>query len=214
MPRIAFCGASGTGKTTLARRLAHHLNIPLGFWGNRLTARNMGFAKAQDTDIAVREVYSRKRAEGYDAETAAYAAIRARGQDDTRSNCRDLFQEMQRASKRVWEDNTLAFVTDRTYIDGHIYHEMAGGRPCVQETLCFTEEVYGAIIYLPLANGQWLDGDPVRQGIDHEAFDVRAQELLDRVYTGFTVVITPQPGSIDEVFNDIVTQLDAQGIRP
>ncbi len=63
--RIAFCGPSGTGKTTLARYLAHRYELPMNPVGARSTAAAMGFAAPYDVDAAGRrEEFQRRVREG------------------------------------------------------------------------------------------------------------------------------------------------------
>lgn len=50
MNRIAFCGASGTGKTTLAKRLAEAWGVPLSPSMARRAAEQMGFESPYDSD--------------------------------------------------------------------------------------------------------------------------------------------------------------------
>lgn len=50
--RLAFCGASGTGKTTMARWLAETLELPINPVGSRSTALEMGFTNPYDVDKA------------------------------------------------------------------------------------------------------------------------------------------------------------------
>jgi len=50
--RFAFCGASGTGKTTMATWLAETLGVPINPVGSRSTAAEMGFASPYDVDAA------------------------------------------------------------------------------------------------------------------------------------------------------------------
>lgn len=59
--RIAFAGASGTGKTTLARFVADRFGIPLNPVGSRSVAISMGFASPYDADKAgMRESFQRR----------------------------------------------------------------------------------------------------------------------------------------------------------
>ena len=55
--RLAFCGASGTGKSTLATRLAQELGLDLNPVGSRSTARAMGFDNPYDVDKACLATY-------------------------------------------------------------------------------------------------------------------------------------------------------------
>lgn len=49
--RIAFAGASGTGKTTLARHVADRLLLPLAPSAARAAAAEMGLASPYDSDV-------------------------------------------------------------------------------------------------------------------------------------------------------------------
>jgi predicted ATPase len=50
--RLAFCGASGTGKTTLAEWTSTTYGLPINPVGSRSVARAMGFNSAYETDAA------------------------------------------------------------------------------------------------------------------------------------------------------------------
>ena len=50
--RVALCGASGTGKTTLAKWISETYNLPLNPVGSRSTAKAMGFDSPYDVDKA------------------------------------------------------------------------------------------------------------------------------------------------------------------
>jgi hypothetical protein len=50
--RIAFCGASGTGKTTLAKWVADEFELPFNPIGSRSVAQTMGFDSPYDVDQA------------------------------------------------------------------------------------------------------------------------------------------------------------------
>lgn len=52
--RVAFCGASGTGKTTMATWLAEEASLPLNPVGSRSVAKEMGFDSPYDVDKAGR----------------------------------------------------------------------------------------------------------------------------------------------------------------
>lgn len=95
MKRIAFCGASGTGKTTLAAWVAEtaHLvgdgcAVPLNPVGSRSTARAMGLDNPYDVD---------------------------------KKGLRVEFQTRLQAEKISWELAHTAFVTDRTVLDELAY---------------------------------------------------------------------------------------------
>jgi len=50
--RIAFAGASGTGKTTLARYVSERYGLPINPVGSRSVSAAMGFASPYDVDAA------------------------------------------------------------------------------------------------------------------------------------------------------------------
>lgn len=52
--RIAFMGASGTGKTTLAQWVAQEYNLPKNPVGSRSVAQELGFESPYDVDAAGR----------------------------------------------------------------------------------------------------------------------------------------------------------------
>jgi len=59
--RLAFAGASGTGKTTLAAYAAELLGLPVNPVGSRSVAAAMGFASPYDVDRAGRRAEFQRR---------------------------------------------------------------------------------------------------------------------------------------------------------
>ena len=59
--RIAIAGASGTGKTTLARAISEKYDLPVNPVGARSVALEMGFQKPYDVDAAGKRVEFQKR---------------------------------------------------------------------------------------------------------------------------------------------------------
>lgn len=59
--RIAIAGASGTGKTTLARAISEKYNIPINPVGARSVALEMGFDNPYDVDQAGKRVEFQRR---------------------------------------------------------------------------------------------------------------------------------------------------------
>lgn len=59
--KIAFCGASGTGKTTLARMIEREFGLEFNPVGSRSVAQAMGFKSPYDVDAAgKREEFQRR----------------------------------------------------------------------------------------------------------------------------------------------------------
>src|SRR5579884_1906638 len=61
MMRIAFCGASGTGKTTLAEHVAKKYGLEMNPVGSRSVAKDMGFESPYDADKAGRRAEFQRR---------------------------------------------------------------------------------------------------------------------------------------------------------
>lgn len=59
--RIAIAGASGTGKTTLAKAISERFTLPLNPIGARTVAKDMGFDNPYDVDAAGKRVEFQKR---------------------------------------------------------------------------------------------------------------------------------------------------------
>jgi hypothetical protein len=59
--RVAFCGASGTGKSTLMRYVAEKLSLPTNPVGSRSVAKEMGFESPYDVDKAGKRAEFQKR---------------------------------------------------------------------------------------------------------------------------------------------------------
>ena len=59
--RIALCGASGTGKTALLKRISQEYRLPVNPIGARSVAAEMGFANPYDVDAAGRRAEFQKK---------------------------------------------------------------------------------------------------------------------------------------------------------
>jgi hypothetical protein len=59
--RVALSGASGTGKTTLARFVAEAYGLPVNPVGSRSVAKAMGFGNPYDVDVAGRRAEFQRR---------------------------------------------------------------------------------------------------------------------------------------------------------
>ena len=108
--RIAFCGASGTGKTTLARYLARELGLTMEEW----PTPGGGF-----------ESTTRYTARQLTGEPLPYKV------DETGQ--RPYFQRQLLENKLEWEAAHKSFVTDRTHLDNLAYsimHDIADTGSC------------------------------------------------------------------------------------
>lgn len=130
---IAFCGASGTGKTTLAKWVSDCWKLPLNPVGSRSVAREMGFENPYYVDKADQHAYLRAIDERKSPAEAASVAMRS-FEDGQYGTCRGLFQRKLQASKIEWEvangtslqhgHRPTGFVSDRTTIDDLVYTMM------------------------------------------------------------------------------------------
>jgi predicted ATPase len=160
--RVAFCGASGTGKTTLAKRLAEHFGVPLSPSMARRAAADMGLASPYEADAQPPSLMNRKRLE---------------------------LQRRITHSRIAWQDeNQLGFVSDRTSYDdlayslmhgvsGRDYQELADAVILQHNRL---RPTYDKIVLCPIASFWRHGGDPARvEDIAyHKQFETLLLELL------------------------------------
>lgn len=194
--RIAFCGASGTGKTTLARVIGQELGLSMNPHGSRSTAKKMGFSNPYDVDRASLKWYQALLKEGHTPELAAIEAI-----DDYNSHggetCRSLFQRELQRTKIDWEREQTredrGFIVDRTTIDDFCYASMHS--PDALDTSFLNNAknhmaVYDMVFYTPVSSFINIDGDGARVGeiAYHRAFDMFVYGVLDRWYPDFEAV--------------------------
>lgn len=151
MRRIAFCGASGTGKTTLARWLEEKLSIPMNPVGSRSVAKAMGFESPYDTDKAGKRGDFQRRLQ---ADKIAW------------ENAHESF---------VTDRTTLDELVYTSLHDVSVVNEvyLANARLHVER--------YTHIVYCPLEDFCKLDGDPKRNPsmTYQKLFDIMLQGVLD-----------------------------------
>lgn len=186
--RVAICGASGTGKTTLAKAIAEEFGLPINPVGSRSVAKKMGFANPYDVDMASEEAYEnwlRQDGHSRDWDGAAQFAIErfcdypevARHE----ATCREIFQRRLQKEKIAWEKKHEDFVTDRTTLDDMCYF-MLHAPECVDKAFIARAvkhcEIYTTVIWLPVTGpGGFVKGlsDPARKGdVNYQ----RAYEML------------------------------------
>ncbi len=169
--RIAFAGASGTGKTTLSEYLAETLNIPTNPVGSRSVAKTMGFESPYDVDKA-----------GKRAEFQRRLVTEKRAWED---------QHEDFVTDRTTLDN-LAYTVfhDISTIDAALLEEVVGGM-----------SRYTHVIYCPVIVFCNPAGDPSRVAdmTYHKLFDTMIEALVNRHLPAsgvkFGRVLSPDQGT-------------------
>lgn len=163
--RIAFCGASGTGKTTLARRVADHLGLPLSPSMARVAAADAGLASPYDAD-------KRPPPPPHHLHLGATVA-------------RERLQTAIVHRRIAWQsDHASGFVSDRTSFDDLAYTLLhACSTRTYQELLeavllqwKLLAPTYDRVVLCPLASFWKHGGDPQR--LDDLAYHKRFEALL------------------------------------
>ncbi len=177
MARIGFIGVGGTGKSTLATFISQTYGWPTNPVGARSTAKAMGFfgpdgGRPFQVDRALREAY--EDALGIPGTTTGEAALaaqiafdRAKLQGFTHETCRPMFQARLAADKIAWEASAESFVTDRTPFDDAGYAFLHCPAIVTREFIARASrglDRYDHLFFCPLHAGQWLEGDPAREG--------------------------------------------------
>lgn len=172
--KIAFAGASGTGKTTLARWVSDTYGLPLNPVGSRSVAKEMGFVgpdgegRPYDVDKANRTVYEMTRRTA-SVEEAARASLYEPPHADANymasASMRPVFQRKLAEAKIAWESEHDAFVTDRTSLDDCAYAILHCREVVDAEFLNRAYKHTGAytlVVYCPAAVFCAPSGDPAR----------------------------------------------------
>lgn len=150
--RIAFCGASGTGKTTMCNWLVETLGIPFNPVGSRSVAKAMGFESPYDVDKA-----------GKRAEFQRRLVTEKRAWED---------QQNEFVTDRTTLDN-LAYTVfhDIGTIDSGLYDQVVGGLAR-----------YTHIVYCPVHVFCNPAGDPSRVAdmTYHKLYDTFIEALVQR----------------------------------
>ena len=186
--RIAFCGASGTGKTTLAKWLAEELKYEMNPVGSRSTARRMGFNNPYDVDKACLVTYQRwlhpttplddSQAHREAAEKAVRAWIPGS------ETLRGLFQRELQLDKIRWEEGRTDFVSDRTTADDFAYAALHNVSGITEEFITRARDhlrTYDIIFYAPLSRfyNHGGDGNRVDDLGYHKTFELLLGGLVE-----------------------------------
>ena len=180
--RLAFCGASGTGKTTLARWVEKEFGLPFNPVGSRSVAKSMGFDNPYDVDIPTEDHPDGRRAE---------------------------FQRRLVVDKRAWEDDHESFVVDRTTVDNLVYtifHKVSSIDVTLMNLIVAGMGRYTHIVFCPVHVFCNLGDDPNRVGGSdenadmtyHHLFDLTIKAMLDRLKSSGTKVTSLYSGDLEE----------------
>lgn len=233
--RVAFAGASGTGKSTLAAFVAAEYGLPINPVSSRSVAKEMGFVdpvtgdgRPYDVDRAAALAYEDALARA-NVGAAAQRAIdvwNAEMRYDGRAlpSVRPLFQRRLAEAKIAWEtgpDAAGGFVTDRTPLDDLTYAVMhcpeVVDEAFIRRASTHTE-TYDVVFYCPLYAGQWLKDDPARV-VDpayHWRYDTFILGLLTKFRINPTVIEDQHAGVREDVVGevlDVVTDAIARESR-
>lgn len=174
--RIAFSGASGTGKSTLAVAIADHYKIEINPVGSRSVSQAMGFASPYDVDKAgQRAVFQRRLL----AEKVAWERVH------------DSFV----VDRTTLDNLTYMIMHDSSALD----EEM------LSETLVGLAR-YTHVVYCPVDAFQNLDDDParVKDKAYHAVCDGMVRGFLAKWAAPSTPVLFLGGGSREERFLEVV----------
>jgi hypothetical protein len=175
-------GASGTGKTTIARLISERHDVPLNPVGSRSVSASMGFRTPYCVDKADKTTYLQEILVGTDPKVAAHRAMLMH--HPNKDNVRSTFQLRLQREKIKWELENDSFVTDRTTVDDVVYsllHCPQGVTPDQMSTAAMHLSTYDLVVKTPMINFFNTDGDRSRvEDRDYNAkFEMVAFALVD-----------------------------------
>lgn len=193
--RIAFMGASGVGKTTLAEWLCAELGIEMNPVGARSTASIMGFSSPYDVDRACAETYYDDVSEQLGIGSKAAVSRSIEDWADNGTSMREIFQRKLQADKIAWESDKLSFCTDRSTLDDAAYAYIHC--EAIRQDTAFMDKsfsgfnVYTHVVFIDMSHEilQALQSDPARV-LDLE-YHKKFENLLKELHHKYTQV-TPR----------------------
>lgn len=180
--RVAFCGASGTGKTTLTEWVAATYALPINPVGSRSVAKDMGFESAYATDAAgKRPEFQRRLVQAKTEWEASHAEF---------------------VTDRTTFDNLVySMLHACDTIDAQLFDLASAGM-----------QRYEYVVYCPAVVFIQLDGDPQRvtNMTYHHLYDAALWGLLQKFRATGTRLVT-MPFSQLEHRKDFLRQLMRAG---
>jgi hypothetical protein len=183
--RLAFTGASGTGKSTLATAIATKLSLPICPTGSREVAKAMGFDNPYDVDGAGKRAEFQKR---LFAAKAAWEHTTL----DSELPFTDVHGTLAGAGHRP--PPVGGFVTDRTYLDNLAYTAMhsreTAAEPMFREVVIQAMQIYTHIVFCPVRAFHNLADDPARVSelTYHHEYECILMEMLGRHVHGAPIL--------------------------
>ncbi len=183
--RVGFTGASGTGKTTLAKAIAECFGVPLNPVGSRSVAKSMGFDNPYDVDKANLDMYNSMLMESHSEADAAQAAMEDFSKYGAKRTVRALFQKRLQIEKINWEMENESFVSDRTTVDDFCYACMHCEAGVIDKDFmrraAHHMSRYDIVFHTPMAAFIHVDSDPARVNDIpyHYAFESMARSVLE-----------------------------------
>ena len=179
--KIAFVGASGTGKTTLANMVAKEFSLEFNPVGSRSTTKAMGFSNPYDVDKASANVYDSCMFLGFSLADCAKMALES---GDESNSVRPRFQKRLQLTKIEWESSRDNFISDRSTLDDFAYTALHAVNSIDCKFALRAREhmlTYDLVFFCPIESFINLSDDPARvKDLQyHRVFEYLVKGALD-----------------------------------